>query len=99
MNEAGALGFRDFPGLLVTKENRNGSHQTLHSIFFTAISGCKSPRPTSLTTGEINAAYSLIEGLARPAHLQVKQYQHQNYGGTVDHIQDCFDGHWAIVGH
>jgi hypothetical protein len=30
-DEAGALGFRDFPGLLVTKENRNGSHQTLHS--------------------------------------------------------------------
>jgi len=27
---AGALGFRDFPGLPVTKENRNGSHRTLH---------------------------------------------------------------------
>lgn len=31
MDEAGALGFRDFPGLPVAKENRNGSHRTLHS--------------------------------------------------------------------
>jgi len=29
MNEAGALGFRDFPCLPVTKENRFGSHRTL----------------------------------------------------------------------
>lgn len=29
--EAGALGFRDFPGLPMTKENRNGSHRTLLS--------------------------------------------------------------------
>src|ERR1035437_6651847 len=27
--EAGASGFRDFPGLPVTKENRTGSHRTL----------------------------------------------------------------------
>jgi hypothetical protein len=26
---AGALGFRDFPGSLVMKENRTGNHQTL----------------------------------------------------------------------
>jgi hypothetical protein len=25
---AGALGFRDFPGLPVMKENRNGNHRT-----------------------------------------------------------------------
>jgi hypothetical protein len=30
---AGALGFRDFPGLLVMKENRTGSHQTLLPLF------------------------------------------------------------------
>lgn len=35
---AGAPGFRDFPGLLMTKENRNGSHQTLPH--FRGISGC-----------------------------------------------------------
>jgi hypothetical protein len=28
---AGALGFRDFPGLLVMKENRTGNHRTLHT--------------------------------------------------------------------
>ena len=28
-NGAGALGFRDFPGLLTAKENRTGSRQTL----------------------------------------------------------------------
>lgn len=32
MNEAGALGFRDFPCLPVTKENRYGSHRTLPSL-------------------------------------------------------------------
>jgi hypothetical protein len=29
---AGALGFRDFPGLLAAKENRTGSRQTLRPI-------------------------------------------------------------------
>jgi hypothetical protein len=31
---AGALGFRDFPGLMVAKENRTGSHQTLYPSKF-----------------------------------------------------------------
>ena len=31
-NGAGALGFRDFPGLLAAKENRTGSRQTLLSF-------------------------------------------------------------------
>jgi hypothetical protein len=35
---AGALGFRDFPGLLAAKENRNGSRRTLPSFFFIACS-------------------------------------------------------------
>jgi hypothetical protein len=32
MSGAGALGFRDFPGLLAAKENRTGSRQTLLPI-------------------------------------------------------------------
>jgi len=28
-SQAGALGFRDFPGSLVMKENRTGNHRTL----------------------------------------------------------------------
>jgi hypothetical protein len=31
-SEAGALGFRDFLGLPVAKENRNDSHRTLHTL-------------------------------------------------------------------
>jgi hypothetical protein len=30
---AGALGFRDFSGLLAAKENRNGSRQTCYPMF------------------------------------------------------------------
>jgi hypothetical protein len=33
---AGALGFRDFSGLLAAKENRNGSRQTLLPMDFNA---------------------------------------------------------------
>jgi uncharacterized protein (TIGR02284 family) len=67
-HRAGALGFRNFPGLSVTKENCNGSHRTLLIQFLkqcaTAFSGRNlmsiETKETKLTNRDV--IQSLIDG-------------------------------------
>jgi hypothetical protein len=66
---AGALGFRDFPGLLTVKENRTGSRQTLlpnlpETVRYGWEASCFSDSATSLrkawtagTEGESRASF------------------------------------------
>jgi hypothetical protein len=56
-NEAGALDFRDFSGLLTAKENRTGSRQTLLTIaVFPVLLQDKGPFNVMLSVGFLAAS-------------------------------------------
>jgi hypothetical protein len=66
---AGALGFRDFSGLLAAKENRTGSRQTLLYNPFAPVLWARLAEPNSLNDSMINAAIVRVRG-AREHNLR-----------------------------